>query len=228
MQRLIGSLFLILALISTSAASEHVILTGGPALRYWENYRVKEDRHDNWWGNFVRASTMHMDITRAEQTTTPRFTWYVYKKGYELRGREDGKPYITWIKEQAQKRDAKLIWVHSGDDFIRRFNSLPAGQTRSFHYFGHSNKHCFLLDYSSQVLGVSAAWLHESDLHKLSARPLTQKAICKSWGCYSGESMNRYWKQATGTKLIGAKGKTDYSALRFGKMPTVNGRWIRR
>ncbi|MFC4993565.1 hypothetical protein [Rubritalea tangerina] len=227
MQRLIGTLILSISLALTSLASEHVILAGGPALRHWENYRVPNDRHDAWWANFIRASTLQMDITRAQEGGSPRFTWFVYKKGYVLRGKEDNKPYTTWIQEQAQKRGAKLVWVHSGEDFIRRFNQLPAGRTRSFHYFGHSNKHCFLLDYSSQILGTSAAWLHESDLQRLSGRPLAKGAICKSWGCYTGESMNRYWKQATGTRLIGAKGKTDYSALSFGKMPTVNGRWIK-
>jgi hypothetical protein len=227
MQRLIGSLTIFLALVSSSLASEHVILTGGTALRKWENYRVEGDRHDKWWANFIRASTLQMDILKAQEGRSPSITWYVYKKSYELRGREDGKPYTTWITEQAQKRGAKLVWIHSGDDFIQKFNRLPAAGTRSFNYFGHSNKHCFLFDYSSQILGVSAAWLHESDLEKLSSRPFAKKAVCKSWGCYTGESMNRFWKQATGTRLIGAKGKTDYTALSFGQMPTVNGRWVR-
>lgn len=227
MKRLIGSLILILALVTSSLASEHVILTGGTALRKWENYRVPNDRHDKWWANFIRASTMQMDILKAQEGGTPSITWYVYKKAYVLRGSEDGKPYTTWINEQARKRGAKLVWIHSGDDFIQKFNRLPAGRTRTFNYFGHSNKHCFLLDYSSQILGVSASWLHESDLAKLSSRPFAKKAICKSWGCYTGESMSRFWKKSTGTRLIGAKGKTDYAALSFGKMPTINGRWIR-
>ena len=46
-----------LALVSFASA-EHLILTGGPALRKWENLRVPRDQHDRWWANFVRASTL--------------------------------------------------------------------------------------------------------------------------------------------------------------------------
>ena len=38
-------------------AADHVIVTGGPALRVWEDLRVKPDLHDRWWGTCVRAST---------------------------------------------------------------------------------------------------------------------------------------------------------------------------
>ena len=216
---------LLACLLSTASAYEHVLLSGGPALRNLENYRVPNDRHDRWWANFIRAATLQMEIIRAEHGDAETITWFVYKKGYDLRGREDGKPYTTWIAEQASKRGAKLVWISSGSQFIAKMNALPAGRTKSFHYFGHSNKHSFLLDYSSQVLGASAAWLHENELHKLSRRPFSRSAICKSWGCYTGESMSKYWRQATGLKLIGAKGKTDYTALSFGRMPDVNGRW---
>lgn len=227
MHRLLCSLIFTLIFTTSSFAYEHVILTGGPALRKWENYRVESDRHDKWWANFVRASTMHMDTIRSQEGNNESITWYVYKKGYIQRGREDGKPYTTWIQEQASKRNAKLVWITSGGDFIRKLNNLPAGRTKTFHFFGHSNKHCFLLDYSADILGVSSAWLHESDLKKVSRRPFAPNAVCMSWGCHTGESMNKYWKRATGLTLIGAKGKTDYSALSFGKMPVVNGRWIK-
>jgi hypothetical protein len=225
MQRITRTLLILLALLTTASAYEHVILTGGPALRRLENYRVANDRHDRWWANFVRAATMQMDIIRTEYGAGDSITWYVYKRGYDMRGSEDGKPYTTWIREQATKRGAKLVWISSGSQFISKMNALPAGRTKTFNYFGHSNKHCFLLDYSSQVLGASAAWLHENQLSSLSSRPFAKSAICKSWGCYTGESMSKYWRQATGLKLIGAKGKTDYAALSFGRMPDINGRW---
>lgn len=225
MQRIFRIILILLALITTGSAYEHVILTGGPALRQWENYRVPSDRHDRWWANFVRASTMQMDMLRAEFGAKESITWFVYRRGYDLRGREDGKPYTTWIAEQATKRGAKLVWISSGSSFISKMNRLPAGRTKTFNYFGHSNKYCFLLDYSSQVMGASASWLHENQLDSLSKRPFSRSAICKSWGCYTGESMSKYWRQATGLKLIGAKGKTDYEALSFGRMPDINGRW---
>ena len=227
MPRILCSFLLLLALASSSFASQHVILTGGPALRKWENLRTPNNQHDKWWANFIRASTLQMDILRKQNETNESITWYVIKSGYIRRGAEDGKPYTTWIQEQATKRGAKLIWIRTGNDFIRSFNRLPKGQTKTFNYFGHSNKHCFLLDYSSSILGASDSWLHERDLKSLSRRPFSRKAICKSWGCYTGQSMSKSWSKATGRKLIGAKGKTDYEALSFGKMPTTKSRWVR-
>ena len=209
-------------------ASEHVILAGGPALRKWEDLRIEKDRHDRWWANFIRASTMRMDNIRAAYGPSSKLIWLVHKKGYLARAREDGKPYTTWIAEQAAKRGAQLIWVDGGPSVISVINSRPARSITTFDFFGHSNKHCFLLDYSSEIIGVSTAWLHENDLYKIKRSVFAPNTICKSWGCHTGESMNTFWRAATGTEIIGAKGKTDYAALSFGKMPAINGSWIIR
>lgn len=211
-----------------ASASEHVILTGGPALRTWEDLRIERDRHDRWWANFIRASTMRMDDIRAAYGPSSKLIWLVHKKGYDARSSEDGKPYTTWIAEQAAKRRAQLIWIDGSASVIRAINSRPARSITTFDYFGHSNKHCFLLDYSSDIMGASTAWLHEKDLHKVNSSVFSSKAICKSWGCHTGESMNTYWKAATGTEIIGAHGKTDYSALSNGNMPAIIGTWVLR
>ncbi len=211
-----------------AGASEHVILAGGPALRKWENLRVERDRHDRWWANFIRASTMRMDNIRVAYGPKSKIIWLVHKSGYVARGREDGKPYTKWIAEQAAKRGAKLIWVKGGPSVIRAINSRPTRSITTFDFFGHSNKHCFLLDYSSDIIGACTSWLHEKELYKIKASVFAPKAICKSWGCHSGESMNAYWKAATGKEIIGARGKTDYAALSKGKMPAINGSWVFR
>lgn len=208
------------------SASEHVILAGGPALRKWENLRLERDRHDRWWANFIRASTMRMDNIRVAYGPSSKLIWLVHQKSYASRSREDGKPYTTWIREQAAKRGAKLIWVDSGASVIRAINSRPSRSITTFDYFGHSNKYCFLLDYSSDIIGACTAWLHEKDLYKIRGSVFAPKAICKSWGCHSGESMNAYWKAAIGREMIGAQGKTDYTTLSFGRMPSINGKWI--
>ncbi len=211
-----------------ASASEHVILAGGPALRKWEDLRVERDRHDRWWANFIRASTMRMDNIRAAYGPSSKLIWLVHRRGYVARAREDGNPYTTWITEQAAKRGAKLIWVESGASVIRAINSRPARSITTFDFFGHSNKHCFLLDYSSEIIGACTAWLHEKDLYQIKASVFSSQAICKSWGCHSGESMNVYWRAATGREIIGAHGKTDYAALSKGKMPAINGSWVFR
>jgi hypothetical protein len=217
-----------LAATVTAPAEEHVILCGGPSLRKWENLRVDGERHDKWWANFIRASTLRMVEIRRAYGKEAQLVWIVYREGYQLRGREDGKPYTTWIQEQATKRNCKLIWVNTGGEAIRALNSRPTGGIRTFDYFGHSNRHCFMLDYGSEVMAVSKAWVHEDDLSQIRRSIFAQNAICQSYGCHTGESMSSIWNRHLGSaRLIGASGKTDYAVVGQGRLPTVSGRWIR-
>jgi hypothetical protein len=39
--------------------------------------------------------------------------------------------------------------------------------------------------------------------------------------------MSAVWRRTLGNTLVGAKGKTDYSTLSKGRMPGINGTWIR-
>ncbi len=206
-------------------SKEHVILCGGPALRQWENLRVEKDRHDRWWANFIRASTMRIDELRKAYGPNAKIKWIVYKPGYVLRGREDKKPYTTWIQEQATKRNTRLIWFSNSSQAISAINS--SSNIVTFDFFGHSNRHCFMLDYGSDVMAVSQCWIHENELGKLRRSSFSKHAVCKSWGCHTGESMSKIWRRKLGIPLIGAKGKTDYAHLSFGRMPKVNGSWIR-
>ncbi|MBK1835653.1 hypothetical protein [Roseibacillus ishigakijimensis] len=220
----------LLSLFSSLAASAqqvHVILCGGPALRSWEDLRVGPDQHDRWWANFVRASTMRMDELRKAYGPNAQIVWMVYKPGYVTRGREDGKPYVTWISEQASKRQANLVWLNSSNDFFRRFNALPRGSVTNFDFFGHSNKHCFLLDYSNEIMASCKDWIHETDLGRIKSSVFNRNAMCQSYGCHTGESMSAFWRRAVGIPLVGAKGKTDYTALTDGRLPTVSGSWVR-
>lgn len=224
------SLILLICLASlaaTSAERVHVVLCGGPALRDWEDLRVPPDRHDGYWANFVHASNLRMDELRAAYGDRDQILWLVFKPGYITRGREDNKPYTTWIEEHAVKRKARLVWIDSGDDFFREMNRLPSRSVVNFDFFGHSNKHCFLLDYSNEIMATSKEWIHETELGRLNSRIFSKNAVCQSYGCHTGESMSAYWKRATGITLIGAKGKTDYVTLNDNKLPRVNGTWIR-
>ncbi len=218
-------LLLLLSFAAPLAAKEHVILCGGPASRKWEDLRVPKDRHDRWWANFIRASTMRMDELRKAHGPKASITWIVYKKGYLVRSRDDGKPYTKWITEQATKRNAKLVWISTGSQAINAINSKR--DIISFDFFGHSNRFCFMLDYGSDVMAVSQCWIHERDLGKIRRSSFNKYAVCQSWGCHTGESMSKVWKRKIGIPLIGAKGKTDYAALSSGRMPTVSGRWVR-
>lgn len=213
------------ALISFASA-EHLILTGGPALRKWEDLRVPRDQHDRWWANFVRASTLRMvEIRKAYGENAP-IVWIVYRPAYQSRGKEDSKPYTTWISDLARKRSVSLVWVDSTPGLISAINSRPRGSVQTFDYFGHSNRHCFMLDYSGAIMGSCTVWLHERDLGKIRGSIFAKDAYCKSWGCHTAESMSKVWKSATGVKLEGAMGKTDYTVVGQGKLPIGEG-WVR-
>ncbi len=206
---------------------EHVILCGGPSLRQWENLRVSNERHDHWWANFIRASTLRMADIRLRYGKQAKLVWIVYRPNYLTRGKEDGKPYTTWIQEQATKRNCELVWVDSGPQAIRAINARPTRSIVTFDFFGHSNKFAFMLDYGNEIMAISKAWIHESDLGKIRSSVFAKDAVCQSYGCHTGESMSRVWARRVGVRLIGAVGKTDYAVVGQGRLPSVSGSWLR-
>jgi hypothetical protein len=214
-------------LLASWCQAEHVIVTGGPALRRWENYRVKADQHDRWWANFVRASTLRMEELRRANGSAARIVWLVYQPGYQSRGREDNAPYTKWIAQLATKYGATLIWINSGGSLIHAINSRPDQAITTFDFFGHSNRYAFMLDYGNEVTAVSTAWLHERDLPRLHAAVFARNAYCKSWGCHTAESMSAVWKRAIGIPLEGAVGATNYEIVGQGRLPSVSGKWAR-
>ena len=211
---------------------EYIIVSGGPALRGWEDFRREAHRHDLWWGNFVRAARIRMQLLQKATKGEIKITWLVYRQGYETRAREDGEPLISHIESVRDKYGVNLVWYDNGDDIINYVNS---GKNRKqvkvsgFEYFGHSNKYCFALDYSNEVLGACKAFLHQKDLSKMKRSSFARGAYAKSWGCHSGEAFTDEFKRATGVKMIGAIGKTDYSECYKQTLPFVSpgGRWTR-
>lgn len=227
MSALARVLFLATFLLAPLVRADHVVVTGGPSLRKWENLRVAEDQHDRWWANFVRASTLQIDEIRRTRGADTPVVWMVYQPGYQARGREDGKPYTSWIAEQAAKRRVTLVWFNSGGGFIQSLNSRPRGSVESFDFFGHSNRHAFMFDYGSDIMAASTAWLHERDLGRIKSSIFASGAECKSWGCHTGESMTKVWRKSVGVPLIGALGATSYTEVGQGVLPVVRGRWTR-
>jgi len=216
-----------LLLVVLPATADHVIVTGGPALRKWEDLRVQEDQHDRWWANFVRASTLRMVEVRKAYGRDAHLVWLVFKPGYVTRGREDGKPYVQWITKLASDRRATLIWFDSTHSFIQAMNSRPRRSIKTFDFFGHSNKYAFMFDYGNDIMAASTAWLHERDLPRLKSSVFDRNAYCKSWGCYTGESMSAVWRRHLGLPLEGARGPTSYVMVGRGEMPAVRGSWVR-
>ena len=203
---------------------EHIFVSGGPALRGWEKLRKSTDQHDVYWHNFVRKAKWRMLEVLKEEGPDTQITWMVYRPAYERRASEEGRPLVSWVESvrddffrDLHNKAIKLIWFDSGDDIIKYINSGP-GRRRNkvamFEYFGHSNRHAFLFDYSNLVMGASKSWLHENDLAKLKRKSFAKGAFCRSFGCHTGESMSKTWKRATGVRMWGVHGKTDYAEER--------------
>lgn len=218
---------LLMVLTGSLLAAEHVIVAGGPSLRRWEDLRVPEDRHDRWWANFIRASTLRMAEIRRAYGSDAKLVWLVHRDSYAARGREDNQPYTDWIAMQAERRRATLVWFNSSGDFIRALNSRPRGSIATFDFFGHSNKHAFMFDYGSEIMAASTSWLHERDISRIKSSVFARHAYCKSWGCHTGDSMSEVWKRHLGVALEGNIGPTTYVPVGQGEMPLGRGRWVR-
>ena len=213
---------------SLSQAVE-VVLCGGVALRSWENLRGPA-AHDNWWANFVRASTVYIDGALAKDPSKD-ILWLVYRPSYITRGKENEIDYIARIKETAGKRKIRFRFVDSADEVYKAINSAPRNKKdriTGFYYFGHSNPHAFMLDYSNYIMAASKAWIHEKDLGtRINKNIFAPDAECWSYGCYTGRSMSKYWKDAFGVSLWGNLESTRYQPVGEGKLPAGAGKWVR-
>jgi hypothetical protein len=228
MKQTLSILFLFVVVTAPLRAvneKEFIVVSGGPSLYQWE--RFKYPPHDRWWANFIRSASVRIKEIQAEQGANARITWLVYRPAYERRLRQNEGPLLSNIESVAKKNGARLVWFNSTDQLI---NYLNAGQPRdrvkiaNLEFFLHSNKACFMFDYSNEIDSGSKAWLHETELNRISRASFAPKAFVKSWGCHTGESMSKKWKRATGTRMIGAVGKTDYAP---GPSPRLSrgGRW---
>jgi hypothetical protein len=208
-------------------AGEYILVSGGPALRKFEDLRAPGTQHDRWWGNFIRPARMRIEAIQAKDPNA-MITWLVYRDAFVRRSAEDKRSLTALVESVRDKFHVRLLWFDSGSQLI---NYLNHGQNRSrlpirnFEFFGHSNKYCFMFDYSSDVYGASTCWLHERELPRINRGIFTRDAFCKSWGCHTGESMSRAWKRATGVPMWGAIGKTDYSNPDGGIRLSFGGRW---
>ena len=206
-------LLLATAPIRAEVQKEYILLSGGPSLEEWEKY--KSTPHDRWWGNFIRAARVRIEQLQKQHGPNARITWLVYKPGYTRRAeRQDRSDLISNIVSVRDKYGVNLVFFDRTDQVI---NYLNHGQPRnrvkiaSFEFYGHSNRACFMFDYSNEIDSASKVWLHENELKKINRGIFTRDAFVKSWGCHTGESMSKAFRQATGKRMIGAIGKTDYA-----------------
>lgn len=234
MKSLLCLLLFLSAVVSAPAAAntqrEYILLSGGPSLDEWEKYKAAP--HDIWWGNFIRAARVRIQQLQEQHGPNVKITWLVYRPGYVRRAsRQDKADLIGNITSVRDKYGVNLIWFDKTQQVI---NYLNAGQPRDrvkiagFEFYGHSNRACFMFDYSNEIDSASKVWLHENELNQIRRGIFTKDAFVKSWGCHTGESMSKKWKAATGKRMIGAVGKTNYADGHLrGWVPALSsgGRW---
>ncbi len=232
MKRLLIS-FLALAALAPAAfarnraPTERIILVGGPSMHEWEKYKVYP--HDHWWANFVHAARLRTEQLRAQLGPDQMITWLVYRQGYLDRAQQEKQDLIGLINSVRDRFNLHLVWFDKGSEVI---NYLNAGQPRDqlkiggFEYFGHSNKACFMFDYSNIIDSACKSWLHEKELAKIDRHDFARDAYVKSWGCHTGESMSKKWYTATGTHMIGAIGKTQFMNEELPILTSQNGKWV--
>jgi len=235
MKRLILLLILLGVLLVRQAPAaaplngEYVLLVGGPSLMQWEKY--KQQPHDHWWANFIRAARIRTEQIRAQAGPDAKITWLVYGPGYKDRAVQEKQDLFGFISSVRDKFDLKLIYFSKGDEVI---NYLNNGQPRDslrvadFEYFGHSNAKCFMFDYSSNIESACKSWLHEDELRRINGRVFARGAFIKSWGCHTGESMSKKWYAATGTQMWGVIGKTQYMMDELPVIVGANAKWVTR
>jgi hypothetical protein len=227
--RLLAVLLFLTAATPLRAADpsrEYIIIAGGVSLHIWEKWKAAP--HDGWWMNFIRASRIRIQQFHQEFGPDLNITMLVYRPSYVTRGRQDGEDHLSKINSVRDAYRIKLVYFDSTSELL---NYINAGQPRdrvkiaSLEYFGHSNKACFMFDYSNDIDSASKCWLHEKELGQIRRGIFTKDAFVKSWGCHTGESFSKKWRSATGVPMIGAVGKTQYMNEVLPILSTAGGRW---
>ncbi|PYJ37673.1 MAG: hypothetical protein DMF22_11250 [Verrucomicrobia bacterium] len=231
MRRFSLLLVLLFTLVSGGNAfarnTEWIIVVGGPSLYQWEHYKTYP--HDHWWANFIRAARLRTEQLRGQLGPDALITWLVYKQGYLDRAQQEHQDLIGFINSVGDKYHLNLVYFHAGSEVINYLNSgQPRRETKiaGFEYFGHSNRACFMFDYSNVLDSASKSWLHENDLSKIQRTDFVYGAYVKSWGCHTGEEMSKKWHAATGTHMIGAIGKTQFMMEELPILTSENGKWV--
>ncbi|RFC45398.1 MAG: hypothetical protein DVB28_000571 [Verrucomicrobia bacterium] len=228
MRRLFFALFI--SFMATSALKaapvpEVIIISGGVSLSHWEKYKTQP--HDKWWMNFVRAARIRIQQVR-ETDPQAQITWLVYKPAYVRRAKEERKDLIVLIDSVRDAYRVKRIYFSKTSellDYLNKGKNRGEVKIADLEYFGHSNKACWMFDYSNAIDSCSKVWLHENDLTKLRPGMFTKDAYVRSWGCHTGESMSAHFLRATGVPMWGAEGKTQYRTDELPALAERSGRW---
>lgn len=208
------------------AGKEYIVASGGPSLMLWEKWKAQP--HDLWWQNFIRAAEIRIMELKSQGVPANQITWFVYRPGYETRAKQEGLDLIGNINSRGAALGVKLKFFRKADEFTGYLN---AGRPRqeikiaNLEYFGHSNKACWMFDYSNLVDSASKIWIHENEFNRLAPGIFARDAYVKSWGCHTGESMSQKFRKTAGLKMWGAVGRTQYNTHELPSLAQPSGKW---
>ena len=114
-----------------------------------------------------------------------KITWLVYKQGYLDRAKQEHQDLIALIGTIRDKFNLNLVWFNSGPEVIDYLNNgQPRDQVKitGFEYFGHSNRACFMFDYSNNIDSACKSWLHENELTKINRRDFRAQRLRQELG----------------------------------------------
>lgn len=234
---LLQPLFLILLFVgiiaplrSASASphdgKEYIIVSGGVTLLKWEKW--KNPPHDIWWMNFIRAARIRIQQLQALGVPSSQITWLVFEPSYHTRSKQEGRDLIPFIKSVRDTYGVNLRFFSRTQQLIDYLNNgKPRNSVKiaNFEYFGHSNKACFLFDYSNEIDSCSKVWLHEDELGKIRRGIFTRDAFAKSWGCHTGSSMSQKFRSFTGIPMWGATGRSQYMTHELPTLADPTTKW---
>jgi hypothetical protein len=221
------ALVILSALPAAAQTREDIVLTGGPALRFMEHGKG-DVSHDVYWFNFVDASVIRLRELKSQAKPDELVTWLIYRPAYAARSHEMGMNLLAQLQQKAQMLGVRLVWFNSKAELVAYLNrGLDRDKIKiaDFDYFGHSNKACFLFDYSNTIDTMSIAWLHVKDLRLINSDIFADNATCKSWGCHSGEMYSQWWKSRFDVPMVGAIGKTDFAHGGLPQLSNADGKW---
>jgi len=207
---------------------EYIIVCGGPTLMKWEKWKPPVYQRDLWWMNFIRAARIRIQQLEEQGVPPSKITWLVYQPSYRTRASEEGKDLMSIITSVRDAYQVDLKFFSRTQQLLDHLNhGKPRDRVKiaNLEYFGHSNKVCFLFDYSNNIDGASKVWLHENELAKLSPGIFARNAFVKSWGCHTGESMSQKFRRVTGVPMWGAVGKSQYQTHELPTLASPTGRW---
>jgi hypothetical protein len=221
------SLVVLSATAALAQQREDIVLTGGCALRFMEHGKGAVS-HDVYWFNFVDASVIRLQQLKQEHPGDI-LTWLIYKPAYARRSEEMGLDLLAQLQQKAHAVGARLVWFSTKEELVAYLNhGLDREKVKiaDFDYIGHSNKACFLFDYSNYIDTMSIAWLHVKDLKLIHDDVFAKDATCKSWGCHCGEMYSKWWKSHFDVPMIGAVGKTDFAHGGLPELSDSNCKWV--